>query len=386
MRIALFGTFDVDNYGDLLFPHIAQGKYPGHDWTFVAPTNSHTSFSDSQPTRTINDIKNQQFDLVIIGGGNIIHTKPTTLTAYQNQNVHSFAYPELWIGAAKFAIKRKIPYVFNAPSISNLYASKIERVIFKAVLQNSSYVSFREKYSCQFAKELNPSIVPHCVTDTAIEIAKYWPLNSKERKKKIVINLNERYHSPAKITAHFIDLIYAQLQLDIDLVIIGDCHGDIKFSKEVKAALKNPKTKLIEKQPLEQLASSIGEAQLFIGSSMHGFITALSYKTPALLVLNEKPMHKFLGLIENLNLDNGVICADWCDALENLEKPGLLPNNIQQDIDIRQDQHWENIIKSAPKKKEGFTNILFIYFWKTLLIFDRKINKIRSLKRILFNA
>ena len=28
MRIAHFGTFDVDNYGDLLFPHLAEWRLP----------------------------------------------------------------------------------------------------------------------------------------------------------------------------------------------------------------------------------------------------------------------------------------------------------------------------------------------------------------------
>lgn len=386
MRIALFGTFDVDNYGDLLFPYIAQGKHPEHHWTFVAPTNSKTAFIDSKPTKTIQEIKNEHFDLVVIGGGNIIHTKPTSLPVYQTQNVHSFAYPELWVGAAKFAIKRRIPYVFNAPSISNLFASSIEKFIFNAVLKNSSYVSFREQYSCEFAKQLNTSKEVHCVTDTAIEIAKYLPLPTKKRKNKIVINLNQRYHSPAKITAHFLDVLSSQLQLDIDIVVIGDCHGDINFSKSVKAKLKNTNTQFIEKQSIEQLAHRIGESQLFIGSSMHGFITALSYGTPALLVLNEKPMHKFVGLIENLAIDRRVICSNWCDVLERIEEAGLLPDYIKKGIAINQNQHWERITNTDKTQDIGFINSFIIHHWKALLTLDRRINKLRTLKSIFLNA
>lgn len=385
MKIALFGTFDVDNYGDLLFPHIAQTRYPEHEWTYVSPTNTPTSFSDSKNTKSFREIQKDNFDLVIIGGGNIIHTKPTTLTTYQQHNIHKLAYPELWIGAAKLAIKKGIPYAFNAPSISYLNCSSIEKALFNAVLQNSSYISFREQYSCDFAKKLTRNTV-HCVTDTAIEIANTWPLKTIDQKKKIVINLNQRYHNPIKVTAFFIDYLAAKLQLDIEIVVIGDCHGDIKFSKEVVAQLKSQNVYFIETQTLEQLAHRIGEASYFIGSSMHGFITALSYGTPALLILNDNPIHKFVGLIDELNLSRSVICSNWVEILDRIDKPAIVSDEVKAKLKQSQDQHWQAIINSKNNIPYKFKNTALIKLWKAMLKIDYTINKMRKLKYMLYHA
>lgn len=184
MKIALYGTFDVDNYGDLLFPHIANERYPEHDWTFVSPTNTPTSFADSKRTIDLATARQEEFDLIVIGGGNIVHTRPTNLPAYQKYNINQNAYPELWIGAARNALEHGIPYVFNAPSITNLFASRIERVLFREVFNACQYLSFREEYSCDFASQFSERQI-HCVPDTAIQIAKIWPFEGNKKVERL---------------------------------------------------------------------------------------------------------------------------------------------------------------------------------------------------------
>lgn len=384
MKIALFGTFDVDNYGDLLFPYIAQNRYPEHQWTFVSPTNGKTSFRDSKIVISIQEAQNKNFDLVIIGGGNIIHTKTTSLANYKKQKVEKLAYPELWIGAAKLAQRQGIPYVFNTPSISYLHATKLERFLFRKVLNKSSYLSFREEYSCDFAQHYTTKTI-NCVPDTAIEICKVWPYEKQIKKNKIVFNLNQRYHKPINITAFFMDTIAEKLQCEIEVVVIGDCHGDIEFSKKVVKQLKTKNVNLIEKQSLKELAHRIAEASYFIGSSMHGFITALSYRTPALLVLNEHPMHKFKGLVKILGLRKNTICSDWKEAIDRIEEPAILSKNEEKEITEKLDSHWNSLLNiDLSKQRRRSFNLLL--FWKTILNFDRKINKLRILKNQIING
>jgi polysaccharide pyruvyl transferase WcaK-like protein len=381
MEIAIFGTFDVNNYGDLLFPYIAEFRLSGHDLTFVSPTNSATAFSDSKKVINHQEAQKKGFDLVVIGGGNIIHTHFSGLETYRQ--IGTYAYPQLWIGAAKMALKQKIPYVFNAPSVSNLNASSVDKVLYRSVLNFCSYISFREEFSKKFAQQFANGEI-ECVPDTALEIAKVWPYE-QPTKKKIVINLNDRYHADTSKTAGFIEQIAEALGLDIEVIVIGDCHGDLEFSRKVfeQVGLKNKK--LVERQDLKSLAHSIAGASFFIGSSMHGFITALSYKVPCLLVLNNGPMHKFLGLIREVKLDERVICANWEEALARLSEPAIIDPQEWQNIESRLNKHWAKIEQASVHEVKP-CQALPLRFWRQLIGVDRFIQRAIKGVRILIRT
>lgn len=194
-----------------------------------------------------------------------------------------------------------------------------------------------------------------------------------------MVNLNKRYHGPPNTTAYFIDALSGMLQCDVDLVVIGDCHGDLQFSRKVAQQTRTPRVNLVGQQSLKELAHSIAGASFFIGSSMHGFITALSYKTPALLVLNERPMHKFRGLLKLLNINEKTICPNWKEAIERMHKATVLPEEEQSRVAQVIDQHWNNIFEAANTKPQRRT-IRPIEFWESLVYIDRIIQ--RSRKRL----
>ena len=125
IKVAHFGTFDVDNYGDLLFPHIAEYRLPNFQWEHVSPTNNLTVFKDSKSIISFDVAKKKDYDAIVSGGGNIIHLSHNTLTVYKN--INGFAYANLWVGAAKIAIKSKIPHIFNSPGISQNFTSFIKK-------------------------------------------------------------------------------------------------------------------------------------------------------------------------------------------------------------------------------------------------------------------
>ena len=71
------GTCDVENYGDLLFPIIAEKKLREQVWdlTTVTPTGNNVSYSDCKKGISIEEwAKNiNDYHALIIGGGNLIH-------------------------------------------------------------------------------------------------------------------------------------------------------------------------------------------------------------------------------------------------------------------------------------------------------------------------
>ena len=381
MKIAQFGTFDVDNYGDLLFPYIARYRLSGYELVHVSPTNSKTSFLDSLPVISYKQSLNEKFDAVLVGGGNIIHAGNTLLNNYKN--VSGFAYPYLWMGAARIANKQKIPLIFNAPGIMSTYHGLIERKLYKEVFSLSSYLSFREYESAQIASSIilkNIEIVP----DTAFDISNMWPIDGDEKGKYIIVNLNQRYHQPIKNTVEFLLKLKKRLNQPIKLIIIGGCHGDHEFARNVQKEAKG-EVEIIETMSIKSMAHLIGKASYFLGSSLHGFITALTYGTPALLVLNDKPMKKFTGLISLLKLPVNSICYSWEDAFKRLDYPVLITLKNKEDIKVKLDNHWQKInecILAGQASKPS----LIIDNWKTLLLINRSFYKVKSIIKIKYRA
>ncbi|MCB0745635.1 MAG: polysaccharide pyruvyl transferase family protein, partial [Ignavibacteriae bacterium] len=152
IKIGHFGTFDVDNYGDLLFPYIAEYRLPKYDWEHISPTNNTTVFKDSLPVVSFAEAMKKKYNAVVIGGGNILHLNHNKNTVYSN--IDGFAYANLWVGAAKIAMEQNVPYIFNAPGVSKKIRGYFHEKIAQYTFENSNYVALREKYSLDLARRV----------------------------------------------------------------------------------------------------------------------------------------------------------------------------------------------------------------------------------------
>lgn len=337
MKVAHFGTFDVDNYGDLLFPKIAEWRIPNVDWLHVSPIGVKPAFVDSVTPLCVNEICDYEIDAVIVGGGNILHFEKATIDAYKN--ISNYAYSSLWLGAARVAIKKNIPLIFNGPSISNLTKGYLERYIFNQVFKNSDYISLREEYSSRLFTKYPSNIIP----DTVIDISRMWPKEDKIISEDyVVIHVNDRYVTNFKDTLSAIEKISKSLKAKIVLLPIGPCHGDLFLAKRLAQA-SSLDIHLETTLSLKSFAMLIANAKAYVGSSMHGYITAFSYDVPGLMVLNNSPLHKFTGLLDVVGIQKEVICVSWNDAVKQIES--LYSSDINPATYFnRLDMHWDKII------------------------------------------
>src|ERR1043166_7323197 len=77
-RILQVGTFDVENFGDALFPWIARWRIGGNGGTegvTASASRRKLCWNDALPTLPIEDIALDPagFDLVLFGGGELVH-------------------------------------------------------------------------------------------------------------------------------------------------------------------------------------------------------------------------------------------------------------------------------------------------------------------------
>lgn len=359
-RIAHFGTFDVDNYGDLLFPYIAEFRLPKLDWYHISPSNRKTIFEDGKEIISFNESIKNNYEAVITGGGNIIHLFPNKNTVYAKYD--GFEYANLWVGASKLAANQRIPHIFNGPGISVKFNDFIHKEIAARTFRMATYVGLREVYSKRLAQDaLNSGECEtlEIIPDTAFDICNMWPIETIAKENFIAVNLNARYHNPINETSEYLGEISKKLSMPIKFVVIGACHGDYEFTKKVARNL-NVRNQIMESKSLKEIAHVIGKAQFFFGSSMHGFITALSYNTPAFIVLKKSPMHKFKGLLELIELDESSIRSSFKETFFDLDSWIVLPDEIRSGLNQKLDIHWkkveEIINKGGITRKDYFIN------------------------------
>lgn len=325
---ALFGTFDVENYGDLLFPHLAARGLGSSvsELRCYSPKGGALAWADTLPSRPVHEAiaASPPAGLCLIGGGNIIEAKPTPLADYRANA--ALAYPALWLGAAIIAARTGARIAWNAPGVPQPIESAWARRLRDLVLAASDLLTVRDEASRVFL-DLGRSRPVTVVPDTALAVSQLWPAEqlggiaraaferrgSKVPERWLVFHLNRRYLAPGKQgAAEAVARICAALDAVPVLVAIGPCHGDEELARELWPAMPGAGLLVDRANGLKEIAALIAHAQGYVGSSLHGLITALSYRRPALAVAQPRVV-KFLGFLGPLGLAE-TLHESWDDA------------------------------------------------------------------------
>jgi hypothetical protein len=339
MRIAHFGTFDVDNYGDLLFPHVAEWRWPEVEWVHVSPTPKLPTFEGAKPSISLSSVAGQRFDAVVVGGGNIVHLARTPLAEYRD--VARIAYPALWLGSYRAAAERRVPYVVNGPSVSHAPPYLAERIALRAVVRRAAYAAFRDEHSVRAVG--HAELVP----DTAFDVARMWPLGkSSNAEGWLGVHLNVRYAPSLAASAAAIDRLARRTGLRVRLIAIGPVHGDVDLARRVSALMAEPAT-VVASVSVRSMAHAIGSCTAYVGSSMHGFITALAYGRTAALVLGGTPMQKFHGVLAAAGLPPQAIHRSWEHATDAPTLAFAMPDASDRAIRDALDRHWDRVRTAA---------------------------------------
>ncbi|QCB94537.1 polysaccharide pyruvyl transferase family protein [Cellulomonas shaoxiangyii] len=332
MRLGHYGTFDVLNYGDLLFPLLVRHRLSDlfDEIVHVSPVGGQP-YLDVPASISTREATALSFDAVIVGGGNILHTRTTNLPTYRS--VRSSAYADLWVGAARQAIRDKAPLVINAAGAPRAPIG-LSRPAARAALRAADYVAVRDEKSAatlQLDSDLSLAVVP----DTALELSDAapdtrdgrgeWPdeLRSAPAHGYVVAHLNGRYgHRDHQHAAAALDAVATATGRRICLIGIGECHGDDELARSVGAAMATAPIVFDRPRSARAVIEAIRNSAGYVGSSMHGYVTAASYGVPAALVVDSAAQHKFDGLLAHLG-GTRVSWKSWDEAAGALTRGGL---------------------------------------------------------------
>lgn len=317
-RIAQVGSFDVENYGDLLFEKVFKAKIEEYieveEIVLFAPKNCNLAFDESKQVFSVVELekKHQEknFDAIVIGGGDLIHfEKIKALMPNLSENTIAYESLYMWMVPAFVAIKYDIPILWNCPGVPQDFLDS-EKKLVKELVNSLDYIAVRDDLSkkrllgCEIEKDI--LVFP----DTVIIMSEIIP---KEALKKVLENLslgfdaNDDYivfHANSawsteerKIAAEELLKIKNEMKCKIILQPIGYALGDMETLKEIHSYYPEQFV-LVEKKlaPIEML-SVISSCKLYIGSSLHGCITANAYLIPA-IVCNCSKFTKFAGYFQ----------------------------------------------------------------------------------------
>ncbi|MGE0418833.1 MAG: polysaccharide pyruvyl transferase family protein [Acetobacteraceae bacterium] len=367
------GTFDVANYGDLLFPIVAAARLEpfGYRVVPVAPTSATTVFRDALPARSLADVMDDDAPIagVLIGGGEIVHAwSARFLREYQDSSTAASAYAALWFGASALAARRDSPVVWNAPGAPSVLPRMLRDTLLAPALKAADHVAVRDRASAGSLSGCiaQPAII---VPDTALDVARIWPREAlSEAYRQFILRMSlcgteatlcvhlrpgGLGHASIPEVAASIDRIARDLDLTPVLLSIGPSLGDADTLQALSDRLTTRHVLANRPTTLREIASVIAHARGYLGNSLHGYVTAAAYGVPGVVVARPG-FRKFLGFAEQIGRPEDVV-GGWslgfvrlANGLMNRPQPVL-----GADIVARLDQHWDRIVASLADPNAG---------------------------------
>lgn len=378
MRIAHFSGTDAPNYGDQLFPLVFDRRLAGR--AEMVPVSAKgggplwpgcaTSISVAEAFH-----RASEFDAVVIGGGHIIHARTSTLPFYDDGALGSnLAYPSLWAGAAELAASGGLPLCWNAPGVPSSFATAGAELVRFAV-SVSDAIAVRDAASRDLLLDCGVTARVSSVVDTALDVSALWTREqidsayeeaflSRSRSvpsRTVAIHVKSRYLTESLAShARRLDRIAASLQATPILLALGPCHGDAETQRQVAALMRSPALVVDEPSSLIELAACIARSCAYLGSSLHGMITACAFDVPGLLVASESTarFRKFTGFLDHVGAAERR-CDSWRDADEQLRSADACCRKRWKPFAETQrqlDAYWQRLVQtlqtplSAPRR------------------------------------
>lgn len=324
--IAHYGTFDVANYGDLLFPLVLERRLGDlGPIVHVSPIGGPPPIAGGVPSRAAESIEGPLAG-VVVGGGHLIHAAPAPLAAYQPDPARALkAYPALWLGAAEQALRTGAPLVWNGPGVPSAFGPRAAAVLDWAT-DLADVLSVRDARSAALLRQAGCRRAVEVVPDTGFEVASLFTSAELDHAYQEAFRARDvpragpsiAFHANARYLREEVPLIAARIERIAEragatpiLLALGACHGDDALARALGARIGRPALVVDRPASLCELAACIARSQAYLGSSLHGAITALAFGGKAAIVAREGgDGGKFSGLLARHGLESWLL-PDW---------------------------------------------------------------------------
>jgi polysaccharide pyruvyl transferase WcaK-like protein len=375
-RIGLWGTFDLENYGDMLFPRIVEEelgrRLPEAHIRVFAPIGytGLNRFEEREPAESLGSWSPDrvaelagELDCVVVGPGEIIHTRDELLSPHYGLapvELRARAPSRFFIAGLGPELESECPVVWSAVGIPFDFKAR-EAARVREALADRPLVAVRDDVSLRRLRAAGVSREVEVVPDPAFlsprvfasrllqkRLAQLRVSTGFPEEAPLVVqgNAGSLPHVPALAAA----LSRLREERDLAGVVIvetGPCHGDGEFAQALAKAL--PGSVRLPPGGLADVTAAIASSAGFIGTSLHGNITALGYDRPHLVLAwgGETKLEGFAAAIDNP--DCLVERAD--DIPGAFEKAASLGSraDVVADLQGRVDAHLDRVAEVAAK-------------------------------------
>jgi polysaccharide pyruvyl transferase WcaK-like protein len=380
VRIGLWGTFDVENYGDALFPMLARGELlrrlpnaaisafglvgDGHPNRFDGRTRIEAL---GAPTPERLEELASRLDLVVVGGGEIVHTRDREWASYYPitaDEAAAIAPSRFFIDGLGEELEEECPVVWHAVGLPfDVEVTQAGR--FRRALAGRPHVSVRDAASLGRLRAAGVAREIAVVPDPAILLPRLYPpevlatrihaLRAEEaypREDRVLLVQGSRAHVPhAADLAEAIAEVCGRIRAAPLVVETGACHGDHEFAAALAGPL--PESRRLGPAGLVDLTAAIAGSVGFIGVSLHGNIAALAYGRPNVL-LGMSGETKLTGLSEAVREPDMLAKepADVPEAFMAVAERGPREEEVRE-LGERADAQFDAIAEVARRAGDG---------------------------------
>ncbi len=383
-KLVIYGAYDRYNYGDNLMPILFElflaKYYPKvlltHELIFSSISESDLSRFEVKKTQPINEcVKQKDISAVIVIGGEVLCARSSVLFTHMSHfmgvnflmakcirvmprladKVARLFYPMPWDFPYVPDIKNisgdiKVAYNTVGGDLGGLSSREKKQVLGQ--LNNADYVSFRDSRTVSNIGmdgdfKLYPDSV--CVVSDLVDekfLIEHSSLNLDQEYVCFQAAPNKIGYS-ARVVSEVLKEIALKLNVRVVLLPIGYAagHDDFEFLEEVHAYIPDLSTLLYDLNVWE-IMLAIKKSKLFLGTSLHGCVTALSF---GVCCVGVNPRIK--------KVDDFLKC--WSVAPVNKSFDLLsLAENIEDIVGADQNELSENAIKLRDLAAENYRDMI----------------------------
>lgn len=367
----------MENYGDMLFPLILEDQLSTlcEEIVHVAPTGGPPVWEDCVSTIGFDEFieSHERVDGVIIGGGQVVRTAPTSLGIYDKGGISAFtAYPSVWLGAAYAAAQHNVPLCWNAPGVSQAFGPVASQLV-NWTASVTDYLAVRDEISRHTLEKTGVPQDISVVPDSAAEVSGLWSekdlseayqkvfvrRNLPIPRRALAFHVNSRWagEETGAIAAR-IDRMCEKLGATPILLTIGPCHGDGEVQRRVSHAMRTDHVLIEQPQSLLEITACIALSEAYFGSSLHGMIAACSFGTRGMLVAS-KDDNKYPGFLDQLGLSSWLV-ESWAEAERRAGELFTTPEDTWkhalQPVRPILDGHWERMRETLSSNNKSFVS------------------------------
>lgn len=350
LTVGIVGTFDVENYGDLLFPLMAQAAFVRrHPSVQVLAFSPNRRSQPSWPFRVYSTADLPEFlpslSALLIGGGQLIRF---------DKGYPVPADPEVNLPLAYWLIPAALGALIGKPVIWNAIGAWTDSPpapwyddVVNTVLSASYFVGVRDAASRAHLARIAPTVDIQVVPDTAFSLASFWPLKrpSKEYTDwRELLRLKGDYaviqadRTMWKYRAAIDSLMKAMGETTAVILPICWCHGDRTDGFPEFSARTMASPNWISPQLIGEI---VGRSRLVFASSLHACITGLSYNVPVVRVPSANATDRKFELLDQFE---GVSCIDDKRAVAALVHRGRKVEPRVTECAGQLDRYWDKVM------------------------------------------